>query len=201
MSKKLNIVSFNVPYPPDFGGAIDVFYKLKSLSEAGIKVDLHTFEYGRGRSSELEKYCENVFYYKRNRSFLKGIQLTPYIVSSRKSKVLVKNLNASKAPVLFEGLHTTAPLKSKAFTSDKTFVRMHNIEHDYYRGLFRTEPNILKKLYYWIEAKRLKHYQKTLNKADKVLSISPGDQSYFKEKLKTESVFLPAFLVMEVISP
>ena len=193
MTKKLNIVSFNVPYPADFGGAIDVFYKLKSLSEAGIQIYLHTFEYGRGRASELDKYCEKVFYYKRDRSFFKGMQLTPYIVASRKNKELIKNLNASQAPVLFEGIHTTAPLKSKVFKSERTFVRMHNLEHDYYEGLFRAEPNILKKFYYWVESKKLKRYQKTLNTADTILSISPADQLYFEKNLKTDSIFVPAF--------
>lgn len=193
MSKKLNIVSFNVPYPPDFGGAIDVFYKLKSLSEAGVQIYLHTFEYGRGRSSELEKYCQKVFYYKRDLSFFKGIRLTPYIVTSRKNKELIKNLNTSEAPVLFEGIHTTAPLKSKVFKPERTFVRMHNLEHDYYQGLFRTEPNILKKLFYWVESKKLKRYQKTLNSSDNILSISPSDQLYFEENLKTQSTFIPAF--------
>ena len=114
----MNIVSFNVPYPPVFGGAIDVFYKLKSLSEEGVRIYLHTFEYGRGRPSELEKYCEKVFYYKRDRSFYKGLQLTPYIVASRKNKELIKNLNLSQAPVLFEGIHTTGPLRSKALKSE-----------------------------------------------------------------------------------
>ena len=28
---ELNIVSFDVPYPPDYGGVIDVFYKIKEL--------------------------------------------------------------------------------------------------------------------------------------------------------------------------
>ena len=193
MSKKLNIVSFNVPYPPDFGGAIDVFYKLKSLSEAGVRIHLHTFEYGRGRPSELEKYCEKVFYYKRDQSFFNGILLSPYIVTSRKNKNLIKNLNAFPAPILFEGIHTTAPLKSKELKSEGTYVRMHNLEHDYYKGLFRTEPNMMKKFFYWVEAKRLKRYQKTLNTADMILSISPADQSYFEENLKVKSTFIPAF--------
>lgn len=193
MIKKLNIVSFNVPYPPDFGGAIDVFYKLKSLSEAGVQIYLHIFEYGRGRPSELEKYCEKIFYYKRDRSLLNGMQLSPYIVSSRNNKVLVKNLNTNQAPVLFEGIHTTAPLKNKAFQSERTLVRMHNLEHDYYNGLFRSETNVLKKLYYWIESKKLIRYQRSLNLADMILSISPSDQSYFEEKLETQSTFIPAF--------
>ena len=33
----LHVVAFNVPYPPDYGGIIDVFYKLKALSEQGAQ--------------------------------------------------------------------------------------------------------------------------------------------------------------------
>ena len=51
MNKHLHIVSFDVPYPPDYGGAIDVYYKLKALHEEGIKIYLHCFEYGRGESA------------------------------------------------------------------------------------------------------------------------------------------------------
>ena len=31
MSKKIHVISFQVPYPPNYGGAIDVYYKLQSL--------------------------------------------------------------------------------------------------------------------------------------------------------------------------
>ena len=199
MSKTLNIVCFNVPYPPDFGGAIDVFFKLKALSEAGIKIHLHVFEYGRGRPAELNKYCEMVYYYQRDRSFFKSLGITPYIVSSRKNKELIKNLNASNAPVLFEGIHTISPLKSKTFKPVSTFVRMHNLEHEYYNGLFRSEPNIGKKLFYWLESKKLKRYQKNLNSCDKVLSISPADQAYFEKALTVDSAFLPAFHANEKV--
>ena len=70
--KHLHIVSFNVPYPPDYGGIMDVFYKLKALHAEGVKVKLHCFEYGRGPSSELNYYAEEVFYYprKNSKSFL-----------------------------------------------------------------------------------------------------------------------------------
>ena len=46
---QLHIISFDVPYPPDYGGAIDVFYKLKALNQEGVKIHLHCFEYGRGK--------------------------------------------------------------------------------------------------------------------------------------------------------
>ena len=42
-----------------------MFYKIKALHELGIKIHLHCFEYGRGQQPELNKYCEEVFYYQR----------------------------------------------------------------------------------------------------------------------------------------
>jgi len=193
LNNELNIVSFNVPFPPDNGGAVDVFYKLKSLSEAGVRIYLHTFEYGRGKQPELEKYCEKVTYYKRDRSSINGLRLTPYIVCSRKNQSLVQNLIASNAPILFEGIHTTYPLKNEKLKKVRTLVRMHNVEHDYYRGLSRTEPNLLKRFYYWVESVKLKRYQRILKKCDLVLSISPSDHAYFEKTLQVNSVILPAF--------
>ena len=60
----LHIVSFDVPYPANYGGVIDVFYKVKALSERGVKVHLHCFEYGRQPAECLEDICYSVNYYK-----------------------------------------------------------------------------------------------------------------------------------------
>ncbi|HMX05330.1 MAG TPA: hypothetical protein PKE14_11715, partial [Chitinophagales bacterium] len=64
-SKHLHIISFNVPYPPDYGGVIDVFNKIKALHAEGIKIHLHCFEYGRNEAPELNAFCEHVYYYPR----------------------------------------------------------------------------------------------------------------------------------------
>ena len=40
---KLNIVSLDNPYPPDYGGAIDIYYKLKSyvdMYRKGIRLPI-----------------------------------------------------------------------------------------------------------------------------------------------------------------
>ena len=52
---ELNIVSFAVPFPPDYGGAIDIYYKLETLNNLGIKIYLHCFQYGRSDSKILEE--------------------------------------------------------------------------------------------------------------------------------------------------
>ncbi len=50
--KHLHIISFDIPYPPNYGGVIDVYFKIRTLHELGIKIHLHCFEYpGRDRSA------------------------------------------------------------------------------------------------------------------------------------------------------
>lgn len=71
-----------MPYPVDYGGVFDLFYKIKELHSLGVKIHLHCFDYGRGEQPELNKYCEEVFYYSRNEGH-KGFSFKlPYIVAS-----------------------------------------------------------------------------------------------------------------------
>ena len=50
MHKEIHLIAFNVPYPANYGGVIDVFYKLKALSQNGFKVILLAFKYGRAEA-------------------------------------------------------------------------------------------------------------------------------------------------------
>lgn len=189
----MHIVAFDVPFPPNYGGVIDVFYKLKKLSELGVKIHLHCFEYGRGRQDELLKYCYKVSYYKRNISFKKVISKIPYIVKSRENETLTQNLLKDNFPILFEGLHTTASLLNTDFGSRKVLIRTHNIEHYYYKGLYRSENKKRKKLFFKTEAKKLEKYENILKKADYILSISPYEHEYFKKKYSTKTIYTPVF--------
>ena len=92
MNYNLNIITLNIPYPPDYGGMIDTYYRIQSLNDLGIRIHLHCFEYGRPHSEELESICETVRYYPRKTGFLSHISFKPYVVSSRKSDELLNNL-------------------------------------------------------------------------------------------------------------
>ncbi|MDR3060779.1 MAG: glycosyltransferase family 1 protein, partial [Dysgonamonadaceae bacterium] len=156
MKKYLNIVSFNIPFPASYGGVIDVFYKLKALHECGVKIILHTFEYGRAPADELNKYCEEVHYYQRRIGFNSQLTKLPYIVNSRRTKKLLVNLLKNDYPILFEGLHTCCYLDHPKLQDRLKMVRAHNIEHIYYKGLSRNSDTLPKKLYMFIESGRLK---------------------------------------------
>lgn len=182
MSSHLHIISFDVPYPPDYGGAIDVFYKLKALHAEGVKIHMHCFEYGRGEKKELEKYCEKVHYYKRNTSKRLLFGSLPYIVSSRSSQELMKNLLQDKAPILFEGLHCCFHLDDARLKIRKKIVRMHNIEHNYYTALAQVEKSFFRKKYFENEAKKLEKFESILQYADVIAAISPADTKYLSGK-------------------
>jgi len=101
VKKVIQLVAFNIPYPPDYGGVIDIFYKIKALCECGIAINLHCFEYDRPQAVELEKYCANVFYYPRKIGVRYQVSLKPYIVTTRINSLLLKNLSSCNAPIIF----------------------------------------------------------------------------------------------------
>ncbi|MFO7575207.1 MAG: glycosyltransferase family 1 protein [Bacteroidales bacterium] len=173
--KKLHIISFDNPWPPDYGGVIDVFHRIRVLSEKGVRIVLHTFIYGRPPAEELNRYCEKVYYYNRRRYF-NPFSLTPYIVSTRRHPELLNNLNADTAPVLFEGLHTCSLLGHHLLRGRTRIVRMHNIEHSYYYYSARNETNLFRKAWFLAESFRLKRFEKVLKDATTILAISENDR-------------------------
>ncbi len=192
MTTEIQIVAFNIPYPPDYGGVIDVFYKVKALSECGISVYLHCFEYDRPRAIELEEFCAKVFYYPRKGGIRYLFSTKPYIVITRDNDQLLNNLTENKAPILFEGLHTCYYIGHPALSNHRKLVRTHNVEHEYYLNLSKSEQNIFKKIFFKLESAKLSAYEKMLKKASHLLCISPNDNYYFDHKYG-HSHFIPAF--------
>ncbi len=194
-SKYIHIVTNTVPYPPNFGGVIDVFYKMKALHDAGMKIILHCFEYDRGKSAELEAFCEKIFYYKRNTGIWANFSMLPYIVLSRKNKNLLQNLCSDNHPILFEGLHCCYYMGNERLKNRLKLFRSANIEHHYYWNLFKAEKsNPVKIAYYLLESFRLKVYERKIKKANVIFPISLKETGYFNKHFPgNKVVFLPAF--------
>lgn len=192
--KHLHIISFNVPFPANYGGVIDVYYKIKGLYNAGIKVHLHCFEYGRNFPDELKKICFEIKYYKRKTGIISNINLKPYIVNSRKSEDLINNLIKDNYPILFEGLHTCYYIDDKRLKNRFKIYRESNIEHHYYYHLFKSERNYLKKIYFIAESFKLKLFQRKLINVDLMLVVSENDTLYLQKKFpENKVVYLPSF--------
>jgi hypothetical protein len=190
--KHLHLVCFDVPWPADYGGVIDIFGKLKAMYEAGVKVHLHCFQYGRKESEVLSNLSHVVHYYHRNESRTLLFNRLPYIVISRANEELLTNLAEDDYPVLFEGLHTSYFLSDPAISHKKRIVRAHNIEHEYYKQLARHERNFARRYFYTAESAKLLKYEKVLSDASAVAAISENENQYFNNQYKN-SFLLSAF--------
>ncbi len=192
----LHIVSFDIPYPANYGGVILIFNQIKALHEQGVKVILHCFQYGeRTPQPELEKYCHEVYYYKRSRSLIFQLSLIPFIMNSRRSRSLIKRLRKDNYPILFEGMHTASYVWHKRLRGRQKLLRMHNIEWQYYESLSRLTPptEVFEKTYYFIESIKLQRIEpKVVLHADEIIAISTTDTAYYRE-MKANTHYIPAF--------
>lgn len=195
MEKHLHVVCLDVPYPADYGGAFEMFFKIRALHEEGVKLHLHCFEYGRGEQVALNKYCTEITYYQRMEGH-KGFSMKlPYIVSSRANPALLENLKKDNYPILFEGIHTTYFVHEKALENRKMFIRLHNAEHLYYKQLASQSNNLWKKIYYRNESRLLYKYEKEISGSGTILAISEKEAQHFSRDFKAPRVsHLPAFI-------
>ena len=188
----INIVSLDVPYPPDYGGVIDIFFKIKTLYHLGIKVHLHCFEYVRPQREEIRNYCETVHYYERKTGIRSNLSLIPYIIYSRRGQKLLSNLQSNNYPILFEGLHSVYFILAGKLQGRQMLLRSHNIEHDYYRHLASRETNFVKKIYFQKEAFLLERVLEKLPISLPIAAISSADTDYLKKRFP-RTFWLPPF--------
>ena len=188
-----------MPYPADFGGVIDLFYKIIHLHKLGVKIHLHCFTKNRPEQKILNQYCETVTYYKRKGLFSFSLQL-PYIVSSRACKTLHYNLSKDNYPILLEGVHCSYLLYKNKLINRKVLLRLHNVEHLYYKKLALQERNLLKKWYYLHEAKLLCTYENDIANKAIIFAVSTKDKIDYEKLFNAKNItFLPVFLPYQFV--
>lgn len=201
MDKHLHIVTLDVPYPADYGGAIEQMYKIKWLHQLGVKIHLHCFTKSRPAAPELNGYCETVNYYPRKTGFKRFPIFTPYIVASRSEPALLANLQKDNYPILFEGIHTTFLLQTNLLKGRQIFVRLHNCEYRYYAQLAKHEKNFLKRLYFKYESFLLRKYEQRIAKRCALLAMSESDLDIFVKEFNAKDIqFIPAFVGWEEVT-
>jgi len=190
LTKQIHIVALDVPYPADYGGAIDMYYRIKALSNLGYDIHLHCFEYGRGKQDHLNTLCKNVIYYKRKKSIFNFLKKSPFIVNTRANSELLENLKSIDAPIIFEGLHSTYFLDHEGLKGRTRIVRTHNIEHEYYAHL-ASQSTGWKAKFFQSESKKLAKYESKLSSASCIWTIKAGDQAYFSRYTRNSYILHP----------
>lgn len=195
LNRILHIVSLNVPYPPNYGGVYDLYFKLPALKQEGVQIHLHCFDYGRGPQKELEQHCVSVHYYSRNVGH-KGLSTKlPYIVASRQNEQLAQTLLQDNYPIFMEGVHCTFPLMDPRFKERPCFVRLHNVEYQYYSQLAEVTKSFSKKLYYKWESNRLKAYEREIASKATFWGVTEKDDDVYRNEFGCKNIeHLPLYI-------
>lgn len=195
----LHFVCLDPPWPPNYGGAIDQYYALLALTGAGMRPAVHLFHRAdrpKPPPPPAELRLGDVSVYERSSNLRLAIGPSPYIVSCRKTPLLLKALAKDELPVLFQGVHATgwAARLRRDFPKRKLLLRVHNIEADYYRALAEAESSPLRRAYFMAESLRLRRYEpKVWPLFDRLFCISEREAARLSAQgLPAE--WLPAFL-------
>ena len=92
----LHIVAFDYPFPPSYGGLIDVYYKIIALDRAGLHIHLHAFYEGEPPHvpDELKALLKTLYLYPRSKKkqWYKMFYRLPFGVETRTDSRLLANL-------------------------------------------------------------------------------------------------------------
>ena len=197
MEKHLHIISLTIPFPVDYGGVFDLFYKIVALHKEGIQIHLHCFEYGgRPQQEELNKYCASVHYYPR-KSFLSNLfSGIPVMVSSRNNTLLTETLLKDNYPIIMDGLQCTYLLQDKRLERRKKVVRLYNVEHEYYQDLASNTSATFKRFYLKREARLLYKYEKMVAQSgNTILAVTEKDVATYQKEYGAKNIqYIPIFL-------
>lgn len=190
--KVLHYICMDVPFPPNYGGIIDVFYKLKAFHQLGVKIYLHVYGFDANGLEQLKDFAEEVFYYPIKKNPFYFLSKKPFSVKSRNGRILLKNIKKIKAPIFFESLKTTDLIASDQLKEFSKYLRLHNIEQNYFDGLAQSEKDRVKHLMYSLEAKKYIKYEQIISKFNQVFTLSLSEQNYIQTNYQ-KGKFVPVF--------
>lgn len=192
----LHIVAFDYPFPPSYGGLIDVYYKIIALDRAGLHIHLHAFYEGEPPHvpDELKARLKTLYLYPRSKKkqWYKMFYRLPFGVETRTDSRLLANLIEVEAPIFFEGLQTAYYAYHPALKNRAKYLRLHNLESNYYEGSAQSIPSLFKRWIYQLEAWKYKGMEEDFSLFDRVytLSISEG---LTVVRRKGRATFVPPF--------
>jgi hypothetical protein len=193
---EFHVISFDQPWPPHYGGVIDVYFRLQAFVKAGAQIHLHYFHSGNILPVPEELKLASLHTYPRQKGLAKAVSSVPYMVATRQSSAQLQRLLQDQLPVWYEGLHCTGTLLvlRKLQPHRQLWVRVHNHEPSYYAELAKAERNPVKKIFFMREQSKLKRYEaQTLPYADGLACIATNEVELYR-KLNPNTQWLPAFI-------
>jgi len=199
---KIAVVSGFIPSPPIFGGAIDVWERIKGLTSLGHEVDLVVTEKvnpTQKQINEIALHTRHFFFTRRKNQIHQLFSELPLQFLSRKGLASI-DINQTYDLVILESEFCWGITLNKSISYKNIVVRVHNIESHYFKMLGKSSNSLRQKIYYKLETSKIKHLSALVfDKADKLWFISKDDLSAVN--LLNKSVFMPFPINDEIVVP
>lgn len=198
---KILVVSPDFPFPPNHGGRVDIWARLKIFVQMGYIVDLAVttkVEPSKDDIDQVKRLVRNLWIVKRKFYPWNLLSGRPFQCASRASLMKIE-LTDSYDVVWLEGEYVEPILRNPQLKAKRIFLRLHNDEHGYFKQLSMSTSNVVKKFFYLTEAIRIKRVTKRLFElSDKLLYISIDEMSLLaRNNQGNKAIFLPAPLSKE----
>lgn len=185
--------------PPVDGGAIGVYYPMKSISEMGHEVCTIAMVSNRHpqdlEMSRAYSECYTIDGKFPEPSFGTAVRnffsRKPYNLSLRFAKpefhTLIKKVarDAPKPDIIqLDWIYMAEYLKTirKCFPGVPVVLRQHNAEHVIFRRLAENESNIFKRIYLFAQARKMYRYERRMmRKMDYYTTVTDTDLAIFKK--------------------
>lgn len=203
------VLSPEAVYPPNTGGRIGIFSKIKCLKQLHNHVEVicivDSDVEAQIQESELLKMdivCHSINRNKKKYFNLIKALFIPYIVASRTYNSIKRLCGQVIKDVKIDYILVESPpmlknIDSKIFDNTKIILCQHNIEYVTMRSNGRTQKNFFKRMIYLFESVRLEAFEKLLyhkKNLSVVTFVSDEDKKFFDDNLnynKIPTLLLP----------
>lgn len=196
-NKKILIVASDFIYPPDHGGNVDIWYRLKCFYNLGFKIDLIcTVKKKPALKNEkiVKHYINKLIILYRKKNIINLLSKKPFPMKVRENLKKIDLSYEYYDYVFMEGGTVTLILENKTLKYKHLILRVHNDDSVYYNQLMQSENILWKKLYYLIESYKYKYlYKYIFKRISNCMFISYNEmEKYRKKYINSNICFLPS---------
>lgn len=197
MKKRILVAAPDFPYPPNHGGRVDIWKRLKNLKDLGYVVDLVATVKSFPPQEDLDyvkNVLDDVFIVHRGGGIMGLFGLRPHQVLNRKELTKVA-FKGEYEHLIIEGSTCEMVLENTSLEAKNVILRVHNNEALYFKKLSFSTKNIVKFLYFFLEFLKFSVSERKLyKKLNHFLFISKDEQKVFLSQQRNtakNSLFLP----------
>ncbi len=204
----LQLVLFDLPIAPLYGGTAEVDNKIRALLDLGLELHIHAWVSStldrqlRSGARALPDWHHRVAtlrWYPRPMALRTWFSAWPHAVASRSGTALNKALAQGPRDILLEGWQVSACMAAPALGHHRFWVRSHNRESQYYRMQALSANGFFKKIYYnieslrWIRTERWVSHSGIHQPLVGVLSLCPLETRLYQNE-GLNAFYVPAFV-------